>query len=248
MRSALSAALTATLTLLLAACSGYGERVAPIPLPSRQALHVDSAGALFAAQALVSPAAAQAALGFDARDAGLLPVRFVIDNQGNVPAEILPEQTFLIDAAGAAWPLLTTEQAYRRIDAAVGTGETLLGAARPAVLFGAAGAVLGFAVGVLTGEDIGNAIGKGAAAGASVGALSGGYERHQSLNTRIRSDLARHQLQNRKVAPGQLAYGYLFFPGRDEAESAASLRLAIRQGQNSRVLQVPLPPTGEPAQ
>ena len=225
---------------LLTACSSYGERVAPVPLPESRADAVDVDGAKLIAQAYVDPGQAKAALGFDARGAGLLPVRFVVDNKSGKAVSVDPRQTFLVDNQGNAWPLLTSDQAYQRVKSNVSVGSTLGGGAKSSVLLGAAGAVAGFAVGVLTGQNIAETAGKGAVAGASVGAITGGAKANQELGDRIRGDLARESLQNQRIENGQLAYGYLFFPGKDEAKSAKMLRLAVQVGGRMHVVNVPL--------
>ncbi len=226
--------------LLLTACSSYGERVAPVPLPESRADAVDVDGAKLIAQAYVDPDQAKAALGFDARGAGLLPVRFVVDNKSGKTVSVDPSQTFLVDNQGNAWPLLTSDQAYQRVKSNVSVGSTLSGGAKSSVLLGAAGAVAGFAVGVLTGQNIAETAGKGAVAGASVGAIAGGAKANQELGDRIRGDLARESLQNQRIGNGQLAYGYLFFPGKDEAKSAKMLRLAVQVGGRMHVVNLPL--------
>lgn len=86
----------------LCGCAAYGERMAPVQLPEIQPGHVDVEGTKLAAQAYVDPKVAESALGFDAREAGLLPVRFVIDNQTHNQVSIAPGQTFLIDDQGPA--------------------------------------------------------------------------------------------------------------------------------------------------
>lgn len=225
---------------LLAACSTYGERVAPVPLPESRSNAVDVQGAKVIAQAYVNPDQAKAALGFDARGAGLLPVRFVVDNKSGNEVSVDPRQTFLVDEQGNAWPLLSSDQAYQRVKKNVDIGSTLSGGAKSSVLLGAAGAVAGFAVGVLTGQNIAETAGKGAVAGASVGAIAGSAKANQELGNRIRGDLARESLQNQRVGSGELAYGYLFFPGKNEAKSAKSLRLALKVGGKLHVVSVPL--------
>ena len=222
----------------MSACTLYGERVAPVPLPSSQSNHVDVIGAKLAAFPYVDEDSAEAVFGFDIRNTGLLPVRFVIDNQSAGTVEVDPRQTFLIDEQGQAWPLLTSTQAYKRVSSSVELGETFKGAAKPSVLLGAAGAVAGFAIGVLTGNNIGEAIAKGAVVGASIGAIYGGGRRHESLDSEIRYDLQRHSLRNEKVRKGELAYGYLFFPGKDEAESAWALRLGLLLNGEHRVVNI----------
>ena len=219
------------------ACTTYEKRVAPVPLPSAQTNYVDIMGVKLVAYPYVNERKAKEVFGFDIRSTGLLPVRLVIDNQSNSVVEVDPRQTFLIDEQGQAWPLLTAEQAYQRIKSSVEVGETFKGAIKPSVLLGAAGAVAGFAIGVLA-NDIGEGIAKGAAVGASVGALYGGGGRHEKLDSEIRRDLRHNSLRNEKVGKGELAYGYLFFPGKDEAESARALRLGIKLDGKLKVVNI----------
>jgi hypothetical protein len=226
--------------ILVTGCATYGERVAPIPLPEAQADHVEVAGVKLVARPYVDKKEAKEVFGFDIRGAGLLPVRFVIDNQSNGTVEVIPGQTLLVDADGNAWPLLSADQAYRRVKGKVEVGETFLGAAKPATLLGAAGAVAGFAIGVLTGENIGETTSKGAVLGAAAGAVGGGASRYDSLGSQVSNDLARQSLQNRRVGRGELAYGYLFFPGDKEALSARTLRLGVRIGGTSHIVNLPL--------
>jgi hypothetical protein len=226
--------------VLTAGCATYGERVAPVPLPESSPQTVTVDGAKVVAQAYLDPAKAREALGFDARGAGLLPVRFVIDNQSQGVVRLRPEQTFLLDDAGNAWPLLTSEQAYKRVRAHVGAGETLTGAGESTLLGGAAGAVAGLAIGVLTGRNVAETVGKGAVVGGAAGAVGGGAGRYQELDREIRTDLEQKGLRLQRVPAGELAYGYLFFPGKDEAQSARSLRLSLEVGGASRVVALPL--------
>jgi hypothetical protein len=226
--------------VLATGCATYGERVAPIPLPEAQADHVEVAGVKLLAQPYVDKKEAKEVFGFDIRGAGLLPVRFVIDNQSDDTVQVIPGQTLLVDAQGNAWPLLSAEQAYRRVKGKVEVGETFLGAAKPATLLGAAGAVAGFAIGVLTGENLGETTSKGAVLGAAAGAVGGGATRYDSLGSQVSNDLARQSLQNRRVGRGELAYGYLFFPGDKEALSAKTLRLGVRIGATSHIVNLRL--------
>lgn len=220
--------------LTLSACSTYSDRVAPVPLPSLQPDHVEVDGVLISAYPYVDDDEAEAALGFDARAAGMLPVRFVIDNQSQQRVRVNPEQTFLIDQEGQAWPLLSTEQAYNRVKNKVEIGETFKGAATSAVLAGAAGAVAGLAIGILSGGNIAKIMGKGAAVGASIGAIGGSASRYGQLDGELRNDLYQKTLENRTIRQGELAYGYLFFPGSsDESQSANALRLSLGIGKKN---------------
>lgn len=231
-------ALLLCLALSLLACATYGERVAPVPLPAAQADHVDIGGAKVIARAFASDKEINQAFGFDIRGAGLFPIRFVIDNQSPSMAQVRADQTFLIDAQGQAWPLLTAEQAYQRVQSHVELGETAKAIGKPAVLLGAAGALAGLAVGIVTGGSIGEITAKGAATGAATGALFGGTKRYNELDQEIRQDLLQESLRNERIYPGELAYGYLFFPGKGEAKSATALRLGLEVGDKTHIITI----------
>lgn len=227
---------------LLGACaSGPRDQVAPIPDPLSQPGHVELAGARLHARVYLDPAAAEAAFGFDIRGAGLLPVQITIDNQSADALHIDADQTFLIDRDGQAWPLLSASQASRRVADRVRVSESVRGAAEPAVLLGMAGALVGLAVGVVSGEDVGNAMGKGAIIGGTLGALGGGTRGYQESDPGVQRELARQSLRrDQRVRPGELGYGFLYFPGRNEADSAVRLRLALEIGERREVIQLPL--------
>jgi hypothetical protein len=225
---------------ILAACAPYGERIAPIPLPYSRSDHIDIQGAQVAAQAYVDPRQAETAFGFDIRGAGLLPVRFALDNRSDSVVRVNPQQTFLIDVDGQAWPVLTADQAYNRISRAVEFQEIGKEAGKSAALIGAAGAVTGFALGVLLGEGVGKTTLQGVEVGAPVGAFFGGTDAAYGLETKIRQDLAAKSLRNQRIQPGELAYGVLFFPGKEEARTARSLRLSIELDSYPQVVSLPL--------
>jgi hypothetical protein len=227
--TSLPVSFLASLLLLfgLNACSTYGDKVAPIPLPSEQTggLEVNDVGLY--AEAYLKADAAKKAFGFDIRGAGVLPVRFVMDNQSEGNIEIRGDQTFLIDDKNQAWPLLTYDQAYRRVNEHVELGETVKGAAKPAVLLAATGALVGAAVGVVTGGSAAEGAGRGAAAGAATGAVFGGAKRYQEIGQEIKEDLAHHSFDNRSIQSGEIAHGFLFFPGDQEISSLDALRVSI---------------------
>lgn len=232
--------LLGLLLFVQVSCTTYGDRVAPVPLPSAQLNHIDVMGAQLVAYPYVDSDKAKAVFGFDIRDAGLLPVRFVIDNQSSGRVSIDPSQTFLIDNKGQAWPLLTSEKAYKRVASSVEIGEVFKGAKTPSVLLGAAGAVAGFAIGILSGKNVAEITAKGAVVGVSLGALYGGGRRYESLDKAIRRDLQQKSLRNQRIQKGDLAYGYLFFPGKQEADSAQALRLGLHVNQQRHILNIPL--------
>lgn len=236
----LDALLVALLIFSLTACSTYGDKIAPIPLPSEQDGAINIDGVELFAEAYLDKAAAKKAFGFDIRGAGLLPVRFVIDNQSQVDAHITRKQTFLVDKKNQAWPLLTYNQAYKRVNESVEIGEIAKGAVKPGVLAAATGALVGAAVGVVTGGSVGEAAGAGAAAGVATGAVIGGARRYQDVGKEIRQNLASQSFHNRLVYPGEIAYGFLFFPGDDEIESVSRIRLSLTVGDSNLIVQMPL--------
>jgi len=225
---------------LLSGCATYGERVAPIPVPSKDSGAVDVDGASVVARAYVDPKAAEQAFGFDIRGAGLLPVQFVVDNKSGKNFAIQPGQTLLLDGEGNAWPLLSANKAADRVRGSVSQGEAIKGGARSSLLTGLAGAVAGAAVGIVTGKSVGEAAGKGAAAGAAIGGIAGGASTYQNVGRDIQSDLEDKSIQDRLIKPGELAYGFLFFPGKDEAKSARAVRLSVRIGDTSHIVEVPV--------
>lgn len=233
-------AILLPLILIMAGCSTYGERVAPVPLPSSQDGAVNVDGAHILARAFVDPKAAEQAFGFDIRGAGLLPVQFVVDNQSGQAIAVEPQQTLLIDQQGNAWPLLSAERAQDRVRATVAPGESIKAGAKTSLLTGLAGAVAGAAIGIVTGSNVGLSTGKGAAAGAAIGAVGGGASRYSKVGQDVRRDLGQSSLENRVIANGELAHGYLFFPGRDEASTVQSLRLGLRIGQTTHVVDIPV--------
>jgi hypothetical protein len=213
---------------LLAACTAYQSQEVPFRPPSAYPGMQVIDGAQVAAEAYADKARAKEAFGFDIRSAGLLPVQVVIDNRGGTTLEVVPEQTFLIDATGNYWNLLDRRTAYQRVEGSSEYARIAKGAGKSSLLGAAGGAVIGAAIGILTGENVGEALGKGAAAGAAGGAIIGGANSAASGDEerQISRDLANKTLENRRIKPGILGRGFLFFPG--EAPSAGQLRLQLR--------------------
>jgi hypothetical protein len=219
--------LLAVSLLFLPSCA-YKERVQPITLPAGAMNHVVVNGVQISAKAYADKKAAKEAFGFDIRGAGLLPVQVVFQNDGDWPVSLVAEQTFLIDSKNQAWPVNTLERTYSRIEKHVDVGETAAGAAKPALLLGAAGALAGLAVGIVTGDNIGEAMGKGAAIGAAAGAVGGGVTGYKDARGKIKQDLSQKALVNKEILPSQIGYGMLFFPGfAEEAQDAVQLRLTL---------------------
>ncbi|MGC1955814.1 MAG: hypothetical protein WA970_25245, partial [Gammaproteobacteria bacterium] len=68
----------------------------------------------------------------------------------------------------------------------------------------------------------------GAAVGAAGGAVLGGASGAASADAarlKVMDDFRDKSLENKAIDPGDLAYGFLFFPG--EAQSAQKLRLQL---------------------
>jgi hypothetical protein len=228
--------------LLLQGCPHPSQpRVAPVPLPENAPEHANVQGTLLAARAYADGKKAEQVFGFDIRGAGLLPVRFAVDNQGAAVMSLHPEQIFLMDREGQAWPLLSAEQARNRVGRALEFRENLQGSLRSAEVLGAVGAATGFALGIMTPYGNFSSLLKGAAVGVSLGALDNALGAQSGQETEILRDLGRKNLGNLRILPGELVHGYLFFPGREEARSAVNLRLGVEMDGYPQVIHLPLP-------
>jgi hypothetical protein len=223
--------------------SGYKAQPVPFKLPTSYANRQEVVGISVAAEAYAERKKATQAFGFDARGAGLLPVQVVFDHHGDNAVKINPGQSFLEDGEGNLWPVLEDRFAYERLTKFVETKEIFREGAYRGALGAVAGAVVGAAVGVVTGEDVGKAAGQGAAVGAGAGAVLGGVKggTHDAEEARavIMEDFDAKSLENRAVAPGQIAYGFLFFPG--EAPSARTLRLQLIEEGTERYYTLTFP-------
>lgn len=221
-------AIVSATVMMLVSCTFYESREVPFRPPDQIANVQTIAGARVAAEQYADNAAAKVQFGFDIRGAGLLPVQVVLDNQGARRLEVVPEQTFLVDATGAYWNLLDRKTAYQRVESSSEYGTITKGAAKSGMWGAAAGALAGAAIGILSGHNVGEAAGKGAAIGAAGGAILGGANAGSSEEPgrQIARDLANKDLESRIIEPGNLARGFLFFPG--EAPSAGQLRLQLR--------------------
>ena len=228
-------ALGSVILLLLVSCTFYESREVPFRPPDQIANVQSAGGAKIAAEQYADKAAAKEQFGFDIRGAGLLPVQVVIDNTGPNRLELVPEQTFLIDAGGAYWNLLDRKTAYQRVESSSEYGSIVKGGAKSGMWGAAAGALAGAAIGILAGENVAEAAGKGAVVGAAGGAIFGGAGAASSEEPgrQIARDLANKGLENRIIEPGKLARGFLFFPG--EAPSAGQLRLQLRDAASGQL-------------
>lgn len=216
-------------TALLTSCStAYKATPIGFELPERYPNAQQIAGATVGVVAYVDPDAAGQAFGFDVIGAGLLPIQVAFDHRGGSALAINPAQTFLENEEGKLWPVLNERFAYDRVTHYAETKQIFSKGSYGAFLGGVAGALIGAAVGVVSGEDVGRSAAKGAATGAAGGGvLGGGAGAAQADEARraVMDDFNEKSLRNREIKPGELAYGFIFFPA--EAGTARSLRLQL---------------------
>ena len=222
--------------LIVSGCASYKEQVVPLKMPEAYQNASKVAGATIAARAYDDPGVAKEAFGWDIRGAGLYPVQVIFDNLSDHSLEIEPSQTFLIDNQQNLWPILDSRLAYDRAAEKTETSRIAKGAVKPALLSGAAGALVGAAIGIVTGENVLEAAGKGAAVGGAVGATLGmgaAAASEGEARAAISEDLAEKSLENNPVPPRSIAHGFIFFPG--EAAGAEELRLHLRVVETGEV-------------
>ncbi|HYA13008.1 MAG TPA: hypothetical protein VEF33_01590 [Syntrophales bacterium] len=216
------------LFIFAASCTAYKAQPLPFKLPDSYPNVKEVAGAKVGAKAYADSSEAKEAFGFNIRDAGMLPVQVVFDNQGSHSLEIIPSQTFLEDKEGNIWPVLASNIAYDRATKYVQTKEIFKEGMYSGFLGATAGALVGAAIGIVSGRNVGEAIGKGAAIGAAGGGLIGGAKGAMDAENARRAvieDLQHKTMQNKAIEPMGLSYGIIFFPG--EAQSAKQLRLQV---------------------
>ena len=210
-------------------CASYETRIVPFKMPSAYPNATEVADAMIAAQAYDDKKEAKAAFGFDIIGAGILPVRVIFDNKGKQALDIVAAQTFLTDVDHNLWPVLEQKLAYDRIQKKTEFGRIAPEAGKYGGLGGLAGGVIGAAIGIVSGQSVGDAALKGAAVGAAAGITIGGAKglTDTDVQDKIRSDLEKGSLDNRSVRAGEIANGFIFFPG--ESKKAVELRLQIRE-------------------
>lgn len=222
---------------ILFGCATYEQTVQPIRIPELQTNKVEVDGISLVCEVLLEKDEASKRFGFDVRGAGIVPVILTIENKGKVSAIIVTDQTFLVDKDGNGWPILSSEEVYKRITSYTEIGETFKGTAKPAFLGAIAGAVIGAAVAIVSDKNVGESAGKGATIGAATGAVLGGLGAHSSFGEKIRDDIMNKRLTNRPIQPGELVYGVLFFPGKEgEAKSFNYIRLVIESNGKRHVV------------
>jgi hypothetical protein len=221
--------------LMLAACTTYERKVVPFRMPEAYSNATKVAEATIAAKSYENKEEAAAAFGFDILGAGILPVQVIFDNTGNHSLEIVSGKTLLVDEESNLWPILDQQMAYDRLAKATELGRVAPEAGKGALLAGAAGAVIGAAIGIVTGQNVGAAAGKGAAVGAAAGATMGGAKGMGDSDVRgqIREDLQNRSLSTKLITPGQVAHGFIFYPG--EAKKPRELRISIKATDTGKV-------------
>jgi len=220
---------------LLASCTPYTSQKVSFRPPSDYENVQTTAGAKVAAESYADESRAEESFGFNIRKAGLLPVQVIINNSGEQTLQVVPGQTFLVDREGNYWSLLDKKEAYTRLQKSDEFARLARGSGKGAVLGGIGGAIVGSAIGILTGENIGQAAGKGAAVGGAGGAVIGGAKTYDNKEPerRIARDIEEKELENKKIEPGILGRGFLFFPG--EAPSGGRLRLQLREIETGKL-------------
>lgn len=229
------------LAVALSGCTTYERKVPPFKMPESLSNVQEVYGVTVAARSYPDAGAAKKAFGFDIVGSGLLPIQVVFDNRGQDTLSINPSQTFLIDEQKNVWPVLPDSQAYERLSESTEMGEIAKGAVKPGILGAAAGAIIGAAVGVVSGENVAEAAGKGAAVGAAAGVLIGGGTEavNKTAEEKIGEDLKNRALQNRKIKPNELCYGFIFFPAEVKAPRELRLQLKAR-ADSAETLYFPL--------
>jgi hypothetical protein len=215
-------------------CSTYKTQYTGFKHASKFENSITVAGVTIGAEAFADQAAAREAFGFDIKEAGLLPVQVVMDNQGGSDFEVVGNQTFLIDNKNLYWNLIPNHTAVRRIAEATESGAILAGAGKGAGWGTASGAVLGAAYGVVDGKNVAKTAGKGAVAGAATGAVYGGRQAGREAGRKriIADDIRDKGLEGKSIPDQGMANGFLFFPA--EAQSAREIRLQIRDMRSGK--------------
>jgi len=222
-------------------CAAYEPRVAPLKLPEAYGNMQRLNGVYVAARAWDQEEEAKAAFGFNILQARLLPVQVSLDNRGSDPLIIEPTQTFLINRNQELFPVLADQEAYDRVSQTGRLQESVVGFTKGAVLGGAAGALIGAAIGVAAGRRAGDYAMRGAVSGAVTGGIlgAGSASGDTEVARAIADDLARHNLKNNPIKPGELAYGIILFPR--EAGRPQALRLQLKNQETGQVYTLNLP-------
>ncbi len=226
------------IAIVLGGCQSYQRQVVPVKMPSAYPNMTNIAGADIAVKLFDDQKEAQDAFGFDIRGAGILPVQVIIDNKGTHPLEIEPGKTMIVDVDNNLWKILDANLTYDRIAKKTELGKVAPEAVKGGFLGGIGGAIVGAAIGIVTGQNVGMAAGQGAAIGAATGVVIGGAKGYLNgdVKAQIRQDLQKHTLENRAIAPKEIAHGFVFFPG--ETAQVKELRLGIEETDSDEIYQL----------
>lgn len=216
-------------------CASYETKVIPFKLPTAYPNATEAGGTVIAAQAYADKKEAEAVFGFDMIDAGILPVRIIFDNKGTHAIDIVAAQTFLVDVDHNLWTVLDERLAYDRMQKKTEFSKVAPEALKYGGVGGIAGGIIGAAIGIVSGQSVAEAAMRGAAVGAAAGATMGGSKglTDTDVQSKIRSDLGKRSLENRSVRAGEIANGFVFFPG--ESKKPVELRLQIREADTKKV-------------
>ena len=219
---------------MLVACTSYERQVVPFKMPESSPNSISFDGAIVGAR-IFTETEAREAFGFDIMSAGIFPVQVSFDNKSEHSIKIIAEQTFLIDEESNVWPILDQSIAYDRLTKKTELGRVAPEAVKTGLLLGAAGAAVGAAIGIVAGASFGVAAGQGAAIGAAAGLTVGGIRGMDNIDIKykIKEDLQSRSLQFRAIKRGELAYGFIFYPG--EIKSAKVFRLQLRAGETGQI-------------
>lgn len=224
----------------LAGCTSYKSQYVSFRPPEAYANKQESGGVSIGAEAYADLKEAEEAFGFDIRATGLLPVQLVMNNLSGGTIQIVPDQTFLIDAQGRYWQVVPNTVAVERVAKSTQLAALGKGAGAGAMWGAAGGAILGAALGIVSGSNVGEAMGKGAAVGAAGGAVIGTAQESSSPDRQssIVNDIRSKGLESKTIPNDYLANGFLFFPG--EAKTAKALKMLFREIESGQVYTVTL--------
>lgn len=174
-------------------------------------------------------------------EAGILPVRVVVTNVGNVAMVLRPDQVLAYGADGQLYLTYTDQEAAQLVI----NSNAIQEAAKGAVAGAAAGAALGALFGLAIGAIFHVNVGQTAAAGAVGGALGGGAGGIEGTLKRMRqgvsADITNNALRPSVVAPGFTVQGWLYFPGHVELREVR-MALAAQGGGPHQAFRIKLPP------
>jgi hypothetical protein len=174
-------------------------------------------------------------------EAGIMPVKVVVTNFGNLPMRLSPNQVLAYGSDGQLYLTYTAQEAAQLVINSNAIEEAAKGAVAGAAGGAALGALLGLAVGAIFNVDVGQT----AAAGAIGGALGGGAGGIQGTLERLRrevsADVVNNALKESVVSPGFTVSGWLYFPGHVQLREVRMALAAVGGGPH-QAFRIKLPP------